>query len=132
MLPTKKVLEQHLLNKMTNKDIAKIYGTSFQRIIQLIKDYNLNPNKLRKSEIYIVYEHWLDNKVVYVGSGGWYRARRYSNRRNAEHQQLMKEGKIQYKIIAEFDLEEDARIYERKLIRMYKEIGQAKFNKQVH
>lgn len=130
MLPTKVELEQHLLNKMTNQDIAKIYGESFQKIIQVVKKYNLNPNELRRVDKYIVYEHWLDNEVIYVGSGVWYRARRYTNRRNSEHRQLMEEGKIRYKIIAEFDLEEDARQYEKKLIKMYKKIGQARYNKQ--
>ena len=131
ILPTKEELEHYLIDKMTNKDIVEIYGTSFQMIIQLIKNYKLNPNELRKVNHYIVYEHWLDNKVVYVGSGVWYRARRYTNRRNKEHRELMEKGKIKYKIVAEFESEDDAREYEKELIHQYKKLGQAKFNKQV-
>lgn len=129
MLPRKEELIEHLLNKMTNQDIARIYGTTFQKIIQLIKNYNLNPNELRRVNKYTVYLHLLDNQVVYVGSGVWYRCRRYTNRRNSEHKQLMRDGKIKYKFVGEFDREEDARSYEKKLIKKYKKLGQAKFNK---
>ncbi|MED4023647.1 hypothetical protein [Priestia aryabhattai] len=129
MLPTKKAIIEHLSNKMTNQDIARMYGTTFQKIIQLIKKYNLNPNELRRVNKYTVYLHLLNNKVVYVGSGVWYRCRRYSNRRNSEHKQLMQSGKIEYKFVGEFDREEDARTYEMELIKKYKELGQAKFNK---
>lgn len=83
MLPTKKQLIVHLSEKMTNQDIAKIYGTTFQKIIQ----------------------NWLNNEVVYVGSGAWYRCRRYTNRRNSEHRQLMPGGKLMYKFVGEFDEE---------------------------
>lgn len=31
MLPTKEQLIQHLPDKMTNQDIANIYGTTFQK-----------------------------------------------------------------------------------------------------
>jgi hypothetical protein len=31
MLPTKEELVEHLSNKMTNQDIAKIYGLSFSK-----------------------------------------------------------------------------------------------------
>ncbi|MFP8645013.1 hypothetical protein ACLHWY_26035 [Priestia aryabhattai] len=129
MLPTKKQLIEHLLNKMTNQDIARIYGTTFQKIIQLIKKYNLNQNELRRVNKYTVYLHLLNGEVVYVGSGVWYRCRRYTNRRNSDHKQLMKDGKIEYKFVGEFDLEEDARNYEKELIKKYKKLGQAKFNK---
>ncbi|WP_026688803.1 hypothetical protein [Alteribacter aurantiacus] len=132
MLPTKEQLIQYLSDKMTNQDIAKIYGTSFQKIIQLIKEFDLNPDELRKVNNFTVYEHWLDGEVVYVGSGVWYRCRRYTNRRNSVHRELMEEGKIQYKIVEEFEIEEDAREYEVLLIDKYKELGQAKFNKQIH
>ena len=103
LFPTKEQLVQHLSDKMTNQDIAVIYGTTFQKIIQLIKKYDLNPSKLRKVDQYIVYEHWLDKEVVYVGSGVWYRCRRYTNRRNLEHRQLMEQGKLHYKIVKEFE-----------------------------
>ncbi|MGG1678052.1 hypothetical protein ACIFOT_20260 [Neobacillus sp. NRS-1170] len=96
MLPNKKELKQHLLDKMTNQDIANIYGTTFQKIQQLTKKYNLNQNELRKTDKFIVYEHRHDDEVVYVGSGVWYRCRRYTNRRNQEHKKLMEEGKLQY------------------------------------
>jgi hypothetical protein len=129
MLPTKEQLTDYLIDKMTNQDIAKIYGTSFQNIIQLTKKYKLDPNELRKVDQYIVYEHWCNNEVVYVGSGVWYRCRRYTNRRNTEHRHLMKEGKLQYKIVSEFVIEEEARKYESELIQKYKQINQAKFNK---
>ncbi len=129
MYPTKEKLIQHLSNKMTNQDIAKIYGMSFQKIIQLIKMYNLDPNELRGVDKYIVYEHWCNEEVVYVGSGLWYRCRRYTNRRNVEHRHLMKDGKLHYKIIKEFKFEYEARKYESELIRKYKKINQAKFNK---
>lgn len=131
MLPTKEELISHLLDKKTNEDIARSYGVSFQKIIQLIKEYRLNPNELRKIKNYIVYEHIFNGEVVYVGSGVWYRCRRYTNRRNSEHRALMEDGKIEYNIVAEFVYEQDARDYERKLIRRYKELGQAKFNKKV-
>jgi hypothetical protein len=62
MLPNKEEIKKHLLDKMTNQDIAKLYGTTFQKIIQLIKQYELDPNELRKVDRYIVYEHWLDNR----------------------------------------------------------------------
>ncbi|AXN39630.1 hypothetical protein [Peribacillus butanolivorans] len=132
MYPTKEKLIQHLSNKMENQDIAKIYGTSFQKIIQLIKKHKLNPDDLRKINKYVVYEHWLDGEVIYVGSGLWYRCRRYTNRRNSEHKQLMKEGKIIYNIIAEYENEGVARDYEVNLIKYYKQLGQAKFNKKVN
>lgn len=130
MLPNKKQLVQHLSDKMTNQDIAKIYGTSFQKIIQLIKKYQINSIELRKVNNYIVYEHWNKGEFVYVGSGCCYRCRRYTNRRNFEHSRLMQEGKLLYKIVAEFDIEEVARQYEANLIKKYKQIGQSKFNKQ--
>ncbi len=44
----------------------------------------------------------------------------------------MKDGKVRYKIIAEFEGEDCSRKYEKHLIQEYKKIGQAKFNKQVH
>jgi hypothetical protein len=128
MLPNQEKLEQHLLDKMTNQDIAKIYGTSFQKIQQLIKKYKLNQNELRKIDKFIVYEHWLEREVLYVGSGVWHRCRRYKNRRNTQHRMMMEEGKIQYKIVAEFDDKDEARKYEATIIKRYKEIGQAKFN----
>ncbi|WP_416046110.1 hypothetical protein [Priestia megaterium] len=129
MFPTKKELIKYLSNKMTNQDIAKIYGITFQKIIQLIKKHGLDSNELRKVNKYTVYLHLLNGEVVYVGSGVWYRCRRYTNRRNSEHKQLMQDGKIEYKFVGEFDREEDARNYERKLIKKYKKLGQAKFNK---
>lgn len=95
-----------------------------------MKKYELNQDELRKTDKYIVYEHWLDGEVIYVGSGLWYRCRRYSNRRNSEHKQLMKEGKIIYNIIAEYKNEGVARAYEVNLIKYYKQLGQAKFNKR--
>ncbi|WP_286166179.1 hypothetical protein [Peribacillus frigoritolerans] len=128
-MPTKEQLKRHLIDKMTNQDIAVIYETSFQKIIQLIKKFDLNPNSLRKVNNFIVYEHWLGEEVVYVGSGVWYRCRRYTNRRNAEHKQLMQDGMITYKIVAEYDQEEAARQYEHQLIKKYKKLGQAIFNK---
>ncbi|WP_043978135.1 hypothetical protein [Priestia megaterium] len=129
MLPTKEELIEHLSMKMTNQDIANIYGTTFQKIIQLIKRYELDPNQLRKVNKYTVYLHLLGDEVVYVGSGVWYRCRRYTNRRNSEHKQLMRDGKIEYKFVGEFDREEDARNYEMELITKYKDLGEAKFNK---
>lgn len=132
MLPTKEQLIKHLSDKMTNQDIAKLYDTTFQKIIYLIKEYEINPNKLRKVNNFIVYEHWIGNEVVYVGSGVWYRCRRYTNRSNLEHRSLMAEGKVEYKIIAEYQEERAARIHEAQLIKFYKQLGQAKFNKQIH
>ncbi|MFS0671064.1 hypothetical protein AB1L12_24595 [Peribacillus frigoritolerans] len=132
MLPTKEQLKQHLTNKMTNKDIAIIYGTTFQKIIQLIKKNELNPNEFRKVNKFIVYEHWYSGKVVYVGSGVWYRCRRYKNRRNSEHVHLMESGKLEYRIVGEYEKVEDARKHEAVLIQKYKQLGQAKFNKKMH
>ncbi|ATI51064.1 hypothetical protein CPZ32_12190 [Bacillus cereus] len=132
MLLTKEQLIQHLSDKMTNQDIAKIYDITFQKVIQLIKKYKINPNELRKVNKYTVYEHWLNNEVVYVGSGVWYRCRRIYNRRNSVHRQLMQDGNIDYKIVGEFDKEEEARDFEVRLIKKYKQLGQAKFNKQVN
>lgn len=129
-LPNKNQLIEHLSEKMTNQDIASIYGTTFQKIIQLIKKHNLNPSELRKVKKIIVYEHWFDSNVVYVGSGVWYRCRRYTNRRNSKHRSLMKEGKLTYKFVAEFDLKEDAREYEASLIQKYKKQGLCRFNKK--
>ncbi|MDW4511784.1 hypothetical protein R7236_25675 [Priestia megaterium] len=129
MLPTKEQLIEYLSQKMTNQDIANIYGITFQKVIQLIKKYKLDPNELRQINKYTVYLHLLNGQVVYVGSGVWYRCRRHTNRRNSEHKQLMQDGKIEYKFVGEFDREEDARNYEKKLIKRYKELGQAHFNK---
>ena len=129
MLPTKEQLIRQLQDKMTNQDIAKIYGTTFQKITPLVKKYDLNSDELRKVEKYIVYEHWYEDEVVYVGSGAWYRCRRYTNRRNPEHKQLMKSEKLQYRIVSEFEIKEEARNYEAALIKKYKKINQAKFNK---
>jgi hypothetical protein len=131
VLPTKNLLDQHLKDKMTNKDIAKMYNTTFQKIIQLIKKHKLNPNELRRVNIYIVYEHWLNEEVVYVGSGVWYRCRRYTNRRNSEHKELMKDGKLTYKFVGEFNKEEEARQLETMLIQQYKREGLCKFNKKI-
>ncbi len=131
MLPTQQQLMKHLKDKLTNQDIATMYGTTFQKIIQLIQRNQLNPDDLRKVDKYIVYEHWIDQEVIYVGSGLWYRSRRYSNRRNSEHKELMKEGKLKYIIVGEFDNVKDARKYEVELIQEYKKINQAKYNKQV-
>jgi hypothetical protein len=128
MLPNKEELKQHLLNKMTNQDIAMIYGITFQKVIQLVKKYNLNPNELRKVDKYIVYEHLLNGEVVYVGSGLWYRMRRSSTRRNIEHKQLMEEGKLTYNIVAEYNDIQDARKHEDNLILRYRSLGQCKFN----
>lgn len=69
MFPSKESLEQYLKEKMTNEDIAKIYGLSFQKVIGLIKKYQLDPNQLRRTDQYIVYLHREDGEVVYVGSG---------------------------------------------------------------
>lgn len=132
LLPTKEQLIQYLSDKMTNQDIAKIYDITFQKVIQLIKKYKIDPNELRKVNKYIVYEHWLNSEVVYIGSGVWYRCRRIYNRRNSVHRQLMQDGNINYKIVGEFDRLEEAREFEVRLIRKYKQLGQAKFNKQVN
>ena len=132
LLPAKEQLIQYLSNKMTNQDIAKIYDITFQKVIQLIKKYKIDPNELRKVNKYIVYEHWLNSEVVYVGSGVWYRCRRIYNRRNSVHRQLMQGGNINYKIVGEFDKREIARDFEIRLIRKYKQLGQAKLNKQVN
>jgi len=132
LLPAKEQLIQYLSNKMTNQDIAKIYDITFQKVIQLIKKYKIDPNELRKVNKYIVYEHWLNSEVVYVGSGVWYRCRRIYNRRNSVHRQLMQDGNIDYKIVGEFDKEAEARDFEVRLIKKYKQLGQAKFNKQVN
>lgn len=131
MYPTKTELLHYLSLKMRNQDIAKEYGIHFQKVIQLIKKNQLNPNELRKTDKFIVYEHRYKNKVVYVGSGLWYRCRRHSNRRNLEHRRLMEEGEIQYVIVDEFDTREEARQQEVILIRKYKKVGEAKFNKHV-
>lgn len=130
MYPTKEELKKLLSDKMTNQDIAKIYGTTFQKVQQLIKNYELDPDKLRKVNKQTVYLHLLNNEVVYVGSGVWYRCRRYTNRRNPEHKQLMQDGKIEYRIVAEFSNVDEARQYESELIQKYKKKGEAKFNKQ--
>ncbi|PAL05753.1 hypothetical protein [Peribacillus simplex] len=132
MLPTKEQLIQHLKDKMTNQDIANIYGTSFQKIIHPIKKNGINPNELRKENTQIVYEHEFNGVVVFIGSGVWYRCRRYTNRGNLEHKKLMQEGKLTYKFLAEFDSKKEARQYEAKLIRKYKEQGLCTFNKRMY
>ena len=132
MLPTKEQLILHLSAKMTNQDIAILYGTTFQKVIQLIKKYELNQSELRKVEKYIVYEHLFNGEVVYVGSGVWYRCRRYTNRRNSEHVHLMEIGKLEYRIVGEYEKVVDARKHEARLIQKYKQLGQAKFNKKMH
>ncbi|MGD6962720.1 hypothetical protein ACQCVB_10995 [Fictibacillus phosphorivorans] len=132
MLPTKEQLIQHLSDKMTNQDIANIYGTNFQKVIQLIIKNKLDPGELRKANVFIVYEHWLDDEVIYVGSGLWYRMRRHTTKRHPNHKQLMKDGRVDYKIIAEFENVKEARVYEIQMIRKYKKIGQAKFNYRPH
>ncbi len=40
----------------------------------------------------------------------------------------MEEGKLQYKIVGEYEIEKDARKYEAELIKKYKQIQQASFN----
>ncbi|MGE7185590.1 helix-turn-helix domain-containing protein [Peribacillus sp. NPDC006672] len=132
MMLTKEQLIQHLSDKMTNQDIANIYNVSFQKIQQLIKKYRLNQKELRKVNKYIVYEHWLKGEIVYIGSGVWYRCRRYKNRRNSEHVHLMVSGKLEYRIVGEYEKVEDARKLEAVLIQKYKQLGQAKFNKKMH
>ncbi|MCP1157005.1 hypothetical protein [Bacillus infantis] len=130
MYPGKEELIEYFSYKMTNQDIARLYGISFQKVIQLIKKNKLNPSELRKVKKYVVYEHWYNGEVIYVGSGVWYRCRRYTNRRNKVHVQLMSEEKIEYRFVEEYDLLEDARIQEAILIKNYKKIGQARFNKK--
>lgn len=128
MLPTKEKLIEHLTDKMTNQDIAEIYGITFQKVIQLIKKYNLNQKELRKVEKQIVYEHWYEGHVCYVGSGSWSRMRRSSTRRNLDHKKLMEDRLIEYKVVKEFDTKEEARDYENKLIIRYRSLGQCEFN----
>ncbi|MGH0542143.1 hypothetical protein ACQVPW_11365 [Bacillus cereus] len=53
MLPMREQLIQHLAVKMTNQGIANIYGTTFQKIIQLLKKHKLNQKELRKEDKYI-------------------------------------------------------------------------------
>lgn len=130
MEPTKEQLIQHLSEKMTNQNIAEIYRITYQKVIQLIKKYGIDQNKLRKVDQFVVYEHYYNEEIVYVGSGNWYRMRRYTNRRNPEHRRLMKEGKLKYRIVEEFEQEDEARKYESKLIQQYKKLGKSKFNKQ--
>ncbi|MGG1149694.1 hypothetical protein [Bacillus wiedmannii] len=43
----------------------------------------------------------------------------------------MQDGNIDYKIVGEFDKEKEARDFEIRLIKKYRQLGQAKFNKQV-
>jgi hypothetical protein len=131
VLPSKKQLIKHLTDKMTNQNIAEIYGVSFQKIIQLTKQYKLDSNELRKVNHYVVYEHWYKGEVVYVGSGVWYRCRRYTNRRNEQHRELMKEGKITYRFVREFEDVVMAREFETSLIKKYKNMRQAEFNKHI-
>lgn len=107
---------------MTNQDIAKIYDITFQKVIQLIKKYKIDPNELRK----------VNKFIVYVGSGVWYRCRRIYNSRNSVHRQLMQDNNIDYKIVGEFDKREIAKDFEIRLIRKYKQLGQAEFSKQVN
>ncbi|MGR9632818.1 hypothetical protein ACU82A_00765 [Bacillus cereus] len=132
MLSTKEQLIQHLSDKMTNRDIAKIYDITFQKAIQLIKKYKINPNELRKVNKYIVYEHWFNNEIVYNGSGVWYGCRRIYNKRNSIHRQLMQDNNIDYKIVGELDKREIAREFKVRLIKKYKQLGQARLNKQVN
>lgn len=113
---------------MTNQDIASQHGVTFQKVQQLIKTNGLNANELRRVDKYIVYLHLIDGEVVYVGSGKWYRMRRSSTRRNLEHKSLMEKRKLQYKVVAEFDVLKEARLYEEKLILRYRSLGQAKYN----
>ncbi|HWK21655.1 MAG TPA: hypothetical protein VNS08_01370 [Ureibacillus sp.] len=131
MLPTKEQLIQHLSDKMTNQDIATIYNITFQKVLQLIRKYKLNQKELRKVDKYIVYEHWLNGEVIFVGSGVWYRCRRSSNRRNSEYRRLMEQSKIVYKFVGEFTSRDEAYKYEAELIKKYKQINQARFNKQI-
>jgi hypothetical protein len=130
LYPKKEQLIRHLSDKMTNQDIARLYGISFQKVIQLIKKFEINPSQLRKVKMYVVYEHLHNGIVIYVGSGVWYRCRRYTNRRNKEHVQLMKEGKIEYRFVGEYEQLEQAGKNEAILIKRYKQLGQAKFNKK--
>lgn len=44
----------------------------------------------------------------------------------------MQDNNIEYKIVGEFDKREVARDFEVRLIKKYKQLGQAKFNKQVN
>lgn len=130
MLPTKEELINHLKDKMTNEDIARLYNTSFQKIIALIHKYELNADEIRETEKYIVYAHIYEGKVIYIGSGVWYRCRRYSNRRNSYHKELMRDGKIKYMILASFKDRDEAYKLEGKLIELFKSIGQADLNIQ--
>ncbi|WP_214710125.1 MULTISPECIES: hypothetical protein [unclassified Exiguobacterium] len=131
MFPSKESLEQYLKEKMTNEDIAKIYGLSFQKVIGLIKKYQLDPNELRQTDQYIVYLHREDGEVVYVGSGVWYRMRRYTNRRNVDHRKMMQSGDLEYEIVAEYSERRDALIHEQRLIHYYKNKNLARFNKYI-
>ncbi|WP_232225594.1 hypothetical protein [Oceanobacillus manasiensis] len=114
-------------DKMTNQDIAEIYGVKYQKIQQLIRKHKLNTNELRKVDKQIVYEHWYKGKVVYVGSGKWNRMTS-SSRRNLEHKKLMQDGLIKYKIVKEFNDVQYVREYENKLITRYRSLGKADFN----
>ena len=130
MLPTQENIKELLVQKYTDKQIAQTYNLHFQKISALIQLYGINPNILRKTDKFIVYEHIHNCKIIYVGSGYWYRCRKYTNRRNSIHRQLMASGKVEYRIVGEYDTRDEARKVEIELIQKYKKIGQAFFNIQ--
>ena len=82
----------------------------------------------QKENKYYVYEHWLDEKCIYVGSGLIKNNRHKPTiKRNKIYEEytLNRKDEIVVKIIKYFKNKEDSLIFEENLTLKYKEIGQA-------
>lgn len=75
---------------------------------------------------YYVYEHWYDNKCIYVGSGNLKRAK--GKTKNNKYNEFAKDKKIEIRIVKEFNNKKESLILERELTLKYKNKGQAQFN----
>lgn len=77
---------------------------------------------------YYVYEHWLDNKCIYVGSGLVKNNRSNPKiKRNSKYEKLTvgRKNEITVKIVSYFNCKKEALEFEENLTLKYKEIGQA-------
>lgn len=76
--------------------------------------YNINKNW------FYVYEHYIDNKIFYVGKGKGQRAYEFRDRGSAWMNRVKgRESEIKVKIVAYFEKEEDAYFYEENKIKYY-------------
>ena len=91
---------------------------------------NLRDKNVEVIEMYYVYIHKdkITKEIVYAGKGKGLRYADFVNSRNEEHSNLMKNRKLEYLILKEFEDEDEAYKYEEEVIESYKKNNQCKYN----